>query len=119
MAEISRKRSGELVRGVFQILRDVPEGLPSKGSSSSAGRTRATDGLESATYPKRPTVRRYEKIVRFFDHCPCEAGWLVKDKGLWSITDEGRTAFDKFKDPFQLAQESARLYRQWRAETAR
>ncbi len=30
MAEISRKRSGELVRGVFQILNDVPEGLPAK-----------------------------------------------------------------------------------------
>ena len=30
MAEITRRRSGELVRGVFQILLDVPDGLRAK-----------------------------------------------------------------------------------------
>jgi restriction system protein len=45
-----------------------------------------------------------------------KAGWLVKDKGLWSVTDEGRAAFDKFLDPLEFAQQAARLYRQWRSE---
>jgi len=72
--------------------------------------------FERTTYPERPNVRRYEKIVRFSTIASVKAGWLLKDKGLWSITDEGRAAYDRFPDPLQFAQEAARLYRKWRAE---
>ena len=44
-----------------------------------------------------------------------KAGWLVKNKGTWSLTDEGRSAFQKFKDPEAFIRETDRLYRVWEA----
>ena len=56
MAEITRKRSGELVRGVFQILLDQPEGLPAKEVLSRLERTVPPTPFENSTYPSQPDV---------------------------------------------------------------
>jgi len=45
-----------------------------------------------------------------------KAGWLVKDRGLWSITEEGNKALERFSDPEKFAREASRLYRQWKQE---
>jgi len=42
-----------------------------------------------------------------------DAGWMVKDKGSWSITEEGRSAFARLKDPEEFQREAGRLYREW------
>jgi hypothetical protein len=47
---------------------------------------------------------------------PVEAGWLVKDSGRWSVTDEGRTAYERFTDPAEFMVEAARLYRVWKRQ---
>ncbi len=72
--------------------------------------------FEKTTYPRRPGVRRYEKIVRFSTIGPVKAGWLVRSKGLWLRTDAGRKAYEQFVDSEQLMKEAGRLYRQWAAE---
>jgi restriction system protein len=72
--------------------------------------------FEQSAYPKQPDVRRYEKIARFSTIGPVKAGWLTKNKGLWSLTDEGRQAFTRFPDPEALWLESVRLYYQWRRQ---
>ena len=113
MAEISRKRVGELVRGVFQILLPLPEGLKAKEVLERLHKIVPPTDFEKSTYPNHPDVRRYEKIVRFSTIGPVKAGWLVKDKGLWSLTDEGRAVYHKFPNPDQFAAESHRLYLQW------
>lgn len=116
MAEISRKRRGELVRGVFTLLIAKPEGLPAKQVLEQLESLVPPTDFEKSTFPKRPDIRRYEKIVRFSTIGPVKAGWLQKNKGLWTVTDEGRAAFEKYKDPVQFAQESDRLYRQWASQ---
>ncbi|HVE50210.1 MAG TPA: hypothetical protein VNG69_11395 [Casimicrobiaceae bacterium] len=45
-----------------------------------------------------------------------KAGWLIKDKGLWSLSDEGRAAYQRYPDPEKLAQEARRLYKQWKSQ---
>jgi restriction system protein len=45
-----------------------------------------------------------------------KAGWLAKTKGVWTLTDEGRRALEKFKDPQEFYRESGRLYRKWEAD---
>ena len=70
--------------------------------------------FEQTTYPTRPDTRRYEKIVRFATIGPVKAGWLMKDRGRWSLTDEGRSIFKRFSDLEQFTKEADRLYRQWR-----
>ncbi|MFP4194817.1 MAG: restriction endonuclease [Desulfobacterales bacterium] len=116
MAEITRRRSGELVRGVFQILRNHPEGLRAKEVLSQLEQVVPPTEFEASTYPNRPNVRRYEKIVRFATIPAVKAGWLVKDKGYWWITETGRTAFNKFTDPVGFSREARRLYREWKAD---
>ncbi len=115
MAEITRRRSGELVRGVFHILFQQSEGLPAKDVLSKLEKLVPPTGFEDSAYPNRPQDRRYEKIVRFTTIGAVKAGWLVKNKGTWSLTDEGRSAFQKFKDPEAFMRESDRLYRVWKA----
>src|SRR5660398_210825 len=65
MAEITKKRQGELVRGVFQILLRYPDGLQAKNVLSRLEEVVPPTEFEASTYPNRPGVRRYEKIVRF------------------------------------------------------
>jgi restriction system protein len=72
--------------------------------------------FEKRDYPKRPGTRRYEKIVRFSTIAAVKAGWLTKTKGVWTLTDEGRRALEKFKDPQEFYRESGRLYRKWEAD---
>ncbi|MEW6247673.1 MAG: restriction endonuclease [Nitrospirota bacterium] len=116
MAEITRRRSGELVRGVFKLLLAHPEGVPAKSILEKLAEIVPPTDFEKTTYPRRPDVRRYEKIVRFSTIGPVKAGWLLKNKGLWTLTDAGRRAYEQFPDPEDFMREAGRLYRKWAAE---
>ncbi len=116
MAEITRRRSGELVRGVFQILSQQVDAVPAKEVLRRLEELVPPSEFEASTYPNRPTVRRYEKIVRFSTIGAVKAGWLIKNKGAWSLTDDGRAAFGRFKDPEAFYREAGRLYRAWKAD---
>jgi restriction system protein len=116
VAEITRKRQGELVRGVFGILANHPEGLRAADVLARVEENVPPTPFEDSTYPKHPNVRRFEKIVRFSTIAAVKAGWLVKDKGHWSLTDAGLSAFSRFTDPEEFQREAARLYKVWEAE---
>ena len=114
MAETGRKRQGELVRGVLEILTHHPDGLQVAEVMKEVEAAVPPTPFEASTYPKRPQVRRYEKIVRFSTIPSVKSGWLMKNQGLWSLTDEGRKALDSFRDPETLMRESVRLYQAWK-----
>jgi restriction system protein len=116
MAEITTRRSGELVQGVFRILSTYPDGLPAKQVLEKLESVVPPTSFEKSVYPKRPDTRRFEKIVRFSTIAAVKAGWLQKSKGNWSVTDEGRAALTKFSDPQKFQLESVRLYKQWEAQ---
>jgi restriction system protein len=59
-------------------------------------------------------VSVYPKHVRFASISPVKAGWLVKNKGQWSLTDEGRAAYATFIDPEAFQREADLLYNAWR-----
>jgi restriction system protein len=101
---------------VFKLLLAHPEGLPAKSILEELAKIVPPTDFEKTTYPRRPGVRRYEKIVRFLTINLVKAGWLVKNKGLWTVTDAGREAYDRFPDPEQFMEEAQRLYRKWAAE---
>ncbi|SOY85123.1 Restriction endonuclease [Cupriavidus taiwanensis] len=62
--------------------------------------------------------RRFEKIVRFATVDCVKAGWLIKHKGVWSLTDTGTEAYQKHTDPASFYKEAVRLYNQWKAAQA-
>lgn len=116
MAEITAKRVGELQRGVFRVLMDQPEGLPAKEVLHRMELVVPPTAFEKTDYPNNPGVRRFEKMIRFATIAPVKASWLIKDKGKWYITEEGRNAFVKYPDPEEFKREAVRLYYQWRVK---
>ena len=114
MAEITARRMGKLVRAVFEVLSNAPEGLPAHEVLNAVEQKVAPTQFEQGFYEKSPNVRRYEKVVRFATIGPVKAGWLVKEKGHWSLTEEGRAAYASFTDPETFYREAGRLYRAWK-----
>lgn len=115
MAEITPGRMGELIRGVFAVLSDATEGVPAAQVLKAVEQKVPPTPFELTHYEKSPNARRYEKIVRFATIGPVKAGWLIKDKGLWALTDEGRTAYAAFPDPEAFFKEARKLYRAWKS----
>jgi len=112
MPEITRRRTGELLRKLFEILMEKPEGMQAKDILAAlASRVEMSD-YEKGEYGGG--TRRFEKIVRFATVDTVKAGWLLKEDGIWSVTDLGRKAFLKFTDPEAFYKEAVRLYREWK-----
>jgi restriction system protein len=114
MADVTRKRVGELARGVFTVLMPHSEGLPAKAVLEQMWTVVPPTDFERQNYPANPEVRRYEKMVRFATISSVKAGWLSKNKGLWALTEEGRGAYSRFDDPYEFIREAGRLYKQWK-----
>ena len=115
MSEVTRKRVGELQRGVIRILMDHPDGLPAKDVLQRLEKDVPPTDFEKGNYPKHPNVRRFENLVRFVTIGPVKAGWVVKTKGRWYVTEEGRKAYRQIQDPEQFAREATRLYYEWKS----
>lgn len=66
-----------------------------------------------------PPSCHVEKIVRFATVDCVKAGWLVKDKGIWSITGEGRAVHAELTDPEVFYKRACKLCADWKAAAAR
>ena len=113
MAEVTVKRAGEMVRGLFELLTSATDGLPAKDALARLAKAVPPTLFEAADYPKRPGVRRYEKLVRFHTISAVKAGWMTKVDGTWAPTDAGRAALKKEADPEAFYREAVKLYRAW------
>ena len=116
MAEITVQRTGELLRGVFRILRENSSALPAAEVLSRLERIVPPTEFEQSEYPNRPGVRRYERIVRFSTIQCVKAGWLVKNQGLWNLTDLGKEAYDRYTNPVTFKREAQKGFKKWERE---
>jgi restriction system protein len=114
MAEITRQRSGELMRAVFNILEKHPEGLLAREVIRQVEALVPPSEFELSEYEASPGSRRFDKIIRFQTICPVKAGWMTKDKGTWKVTPDGIAAALNFPDDADFTREGVRLYRIWR-----
>ncbi len=114
MPEITRQRTGQFLQVVFKLLLDKPEGLPAKEVLAEIPKKVALTEYENGYYPSSLNSQRFGKIVRFATIDLVKAGWLVKSKGRWFITEEGRKAYKKFADPEEFYKEAVRLYQVWK-----
>lgn len=110
----SRRRQGELVRGVFEILSAEPEGLPAHEVLARLEETVPPTDYENSFYPRNPSVRRREKGVRFATISFVKAGWLRKEKGVWRVTPDGLEALARHPDPEAFARAAVQLYKEWK-----
>ena len=110
MSDITLQRVGELLRGVFEILWNKPEGLSAKEVLRQIPETINLTEHELSLSPST-NAPRYERIVRLATIPLARAGWLVKnDKGRWSITEDGRQASKRFTNVQDFYKEVLRLY---------
>jgi restriction system protein len=112
MADITWKRTGTLLIKLFRILKDAPDGLPAGVALAKVAEGETLSEYEAGTYSTG--ARRFEKIVRWATVDLVKAGWLLKHKGVWSITEAGRTAYQTYPEPEAFYREAVKLYRQWK-----
>jgi restriction system protein len=115
MADVKRRRIGELVQGVLRVVKDKPNGMRPREVFAALEQIVPPTPSENTPYKSRPDVRRYDQIVRFATIQPVKAGWIVKAKGRWMVTDAGRAALTEYPDAERLVRASVGLYQQWKA----
>lgn len=113
MPTVTRRRNGELLDALFEVLHEHPEGLPAGDAIRAVERRVALTAHEIGNYSNG--IRRFEKIVRFATITTVKAGWLTKERGRWAVTEEGWQAHGKYRDPEEFVRHSVQLYREWRA----
>src|SRR2546423_9287176 len=83
-----RKGTGVLVRGLFEVLLDHPEGLPIKAALDTClARISNSDNGD-------PGEQLLQGCV-----APIKAGWLVIDGGSFVVSQEGKLAYQRYSDP--------------------
>lgn len=113
MPEITRRRTGEMLRALFELLMPLPEGMQARDALAALENRLTLSPYEAGNYPTGG--KRFDKIVRFATVDLVKAGWLYKERGRWTVTPEGEKAFREFADPEAFYKEAVRLYQQWKA----
>jgi restriction system protein len=114
MAEITRRRTGELLRKLFDLLKEAPEGVQARDALKALESHVTLSPYESGNY-ESTGERRFEKIVRFATVDCVKAGWMLKHKGTWTLTPTGLAAYATYPDPETFYKEAVKLYNAWKA----
>lgn len=104
MANITRARTGEFLRKLFEVLMAEPEGMHASAAIELVRSATKLSDYEAGSYPSGG--QRFEKILRFATVDCVKAGWLRKDDGVWTVTDAGAKAYTvcgKLKSDFRYS----------------
>lgn len=114
MSNMTIKRVGELLRSVFEILWNKPDGLTAREVFSLLPKTiKLTE--EELRYSAASNLPHYERIVRLAAIPLVHAGWLTKtEKGRWHITEDGYQACKRFVNVQDFYKEAMRLFEERR-----
>ncbi len=107
------QRKGTLVKALFHILEQHPDGLKARDAIKYLERAVPPTEFELGRF--NDNSLRFDKIVRFATIAHVRAGWLAKDSGRWLITAEGSKALAQYTDPTELQREAQKRYHQWKA----
>jgi restriction system protein len=117
-AVATRDRTDEFIRKLFEILIPHPDGLNGREALAALRKKVTLTEDEKGSYPSsQPGVTRFEVIVRFATVDCVKAGWLLKHKGRWTVSDEGKKALaaPAFAAPGAFYREAGKRYREWKA----
>jgi restriction system protein len=114
MPNMTMKRAGELLRSIFEILWDKPDGLSAREVLAQIPTVAKLTEEERSISPKT-NAPRYEKTVRLATIPLTHAGWLIKsDKGRWYITEDGYQACRRYVNVQEFYAEAIRVYNERR-----
>jgi restriction system protein len=112
MAQVTQRRYGEFLRKLFEVLMKQPDGLQARDAIQAVESQVTLTEYERGEYESGG--RRFDKMLRFATLDTVKAGWLLKSKGRWSVTEEGRAAYQTYRDPEAFARRALQLYNEWR-----
>ena len=113
MNEIDQRRISEFSRLVFLRLWSESAGLPVGDIFAYIPQAIALTDYEKSDFPSTHTPR-YERIIRLATVPYVKAGWLLKSKGRWFLTTEGKQACKSFPTADVFCKEAGRLFEEWR-----
>lgn len=112
MAEVTKRRTGEFVQKLFEILSKEPEGLQAKTAIERLRSRLTLTPYEAGDYDSGGN--RFERILRFATVDLVKAEWMIKEKGRWTITDAGKKALGQYSDTDELYRKACQLYKAWK-----
>jgi restriction system protein len=112
MAQITQHRYGEFLRKLFELLANQPDGMLARDAIKALESHFTLTDYENGEYESGG--RRFDKVIRFATLDTVKAGWMLKTKGRWTLTDAGRAALVTYKDPEAFAKKALQLYNEWR-----
>lgn len=113
MPDVTRRRTGEFLRKLFEILMTRAEPVPAREALDLLAKQLTLTEYEKGHYPSGQV--RFDNIVRFATVDCVKAGWFEKHKGRWSVTDVGKAAYAKSQDPEDFYKQAVKLYQAWKA----
>jgi restriction system protein len=112
MSEIAPQRIGEFLRIIFVRLWQESAGLPAGEILAYIPQAILLTDYEIGVSPSTHTPR-YEKATRLATTPYVNAGWLVKSRGRWLLTEEGKRACKSFTTSEAFYNEAARMLDEW------
>jgi len=112
MSEIAPRRIGEFLRIIFVRLWQESAGLPAGEILAYIPQATLLSDYESGVSPSTRTPR-YEKAIRLATIPYVQAGWLIKSRGRWLLTEEGKRACKSFATADAFYLEAARIFDEW------
>ena len=97
MADITIKRTAEYLRVVIDVLWSKPDGLPA-GELLTTIRTVVPMMGDELAYLPTTHIPHYEQLTRQAVNPLVEAGWFIKNKERWYLTDDGKAACKTFRN---------------------
>ena len=109
---ITRERTGLLLQTLFKVLLEHSDGMAARDALEIVANRIQLTPHEAGEY--ETGGRRFDKILRFATVDAVKAGWMIKTKGTWAITEAGQDALKTFLKPDEFYREASRLYWKWR-----
>jgi restriction system protein len=109
MAEITLKRTAEFLRVVIDMLWSKPDGLPA-GEIFQKIRIVLPLMGDELDYLPSTNIPRYEQLTRQAVDPLVEAGWFIKNKERWYLTDDGRAACKTFRNAEEFYKAALQAY---------
>jgi len=109
---VTRERSGLHLQSLLKLLIANPDGLQARVAIETLANQLDLTEHEKGDY--ETGGRRFDKMLRFATVDAVKAGWMIKNKGIWTVTEDGKKALVSFPDPEEFYREASRLYRKWR-----
>jgi restriction system protein len=106
-------RKGRLIQTLFLVVKEQPDGLAAKDAIAAVRERVDLDPSEIGAFD-HTGQEKFPRLIRFATIPPVKAGWMVKQDGTWTVTDEGLKALDEHTDPATFYKQARQLYLAWK-----